>query len=94
MSGVTCLSESSPLRIAEQEMEAYWRTRDKLLEAYKGRWVVVARGEVVAVGDSAEEAAKLAYSKVGYRPVYANKVGEEEKVMRRIYRNAPANLEL
>jgi hypothetical protein len=66
--------------------EAYRRMREDLLKRYKGKWVAVHEGGVVAVGDQLSEVIKKAFSIVGDSPFYINKVGEEAKVGRRVYR--------
>jgi len=74
------------LKDFEADEEAYHRMRESLLKKYRGKWVAVHGGEVVAAGDQLSEVVKKAFSIVGDSSFYVNKVGEEAKVGRRIYR--------
>ncbi|MEM2134994.1 MAG: DUF5678 domain-containing protein [Candidatus Jordarchaeaceae archaeon] len=69
-----------------KEKEAYEKLRLKLLEKYKGKWVAIFKGEVVVQGDAFGEVVKKAYEVTGGDVFYVTKVGEEQKVGRRIYR--------
>jgi len=60
--------------------------REHLLKEYKGKWVAVHNGMVVAVGDGQSEVIKKAFSIVGDSPFYLSKVGEEARVGRRVCR--------
>ncbi len=60
----------------------YWKERKDLLKKFKGKWVAIAKEKVAAVGETLNDVLEEAYGK-GYYVVYANKVGEEQKVMRR-----------
>jgi hypothetical protein len=60
--------------------------REHLLKDYKGKWVAVHNGKVVAADDEQSEVIKKTFSIVGDSPFYINKVGEEAKVGRRVYR--------
>lgn len=70
-----------------REKEAYGRLRSKLLEKSKGKWVAICNGEVMAQGDEFGEVVKRAYEATGGGVFYVTKVGEEQRVERRVYRN-------
>ena len=70
-----------------KEKEAYGELRLKLLEKAKGKWVAIFKGKVVAQGDNFDEVVKRAYEATGGEVFYVTKVGEEQKVEHRIYRN-------
>lgn len=74
------------LKSFQADEEAYRRMREHLLKEYKGKWVAVHNGKVVAVGDGQSEVIKKTFSIVGDSPFYVNKVGEEARVGRRVYR--------
>jgi hypothetical protein len=69
-----------------REKEAYGKLRLKLLKS-KGKWVAIFNGGVVVQGDDFGEVVKKAYGVTGGEVFYVTKVGEEQKVERRIYRN-------
>jgi len=60
--------------------------REHLLKEYRDRRVAVHNGKVVAVGDGQSEVIKKAFSIVGNSPFCVNRVGEEARVGRRVYR--------
>ena len=60
-----------------KEWEAYWRIRNQILEEYKGRYVAVCDGKIVAFGSTLNEAASSAQKKHGKKAIYVTKVGEE-----------------
>jgi len=70
-----------------KEKEAYGKLRPKLLEWSKGKWVAICNGEVVVQGDEFGEVVKRAYQATGGEVFYVTKVGEEQKVERKLYRN-------
>lgn len=70
-----------------KEKEAYGELRSKLLERSKGKWVAICNGEVVVQGDEFGEVVKRAYELTGGEVFYITKVGEEQRVERRVYRN-------
>jgi len=70
-----------------KEKEAYGELRSKLLERSKGKWVAICNGEVVVQGDEFGEVVKRAYELTGGEVFYVTKVGEEQKVERKLYRN-------
>jgi len=70
-----------------REKEAYGRIRTELLEKFKGKWVAICNGEVVVQGDEFGEVVKRAYELTGGEIFYVTKVGEEQKVERKLYRN-------
>lgn len=74
------------LKDFQADEEAYHRMRENLLKEYKGKWVAVHEGAVVAIGDQLSEVIKKAFSIIGDSPFYINKVGEEARVGRRVYR--------
>jgi len=74
------------LKIFQTDEEAYHRMREHLLREYKGKWVAVHNGRVVAIGDGQSEVIEKTFSILGDSPFYINKVGEEARVGRRIYR--------
>jgi len=74
------------LKSFKADEEAYHRMREHLLKEYKGKWVAVHNGKVVAVGDEQSEVIKKTFSILGDSPFYVNKVGEEARVGRRVYR--------
>ncbi|MGH7597077.1 MAG: DUF5678 domain-containing protein [bacterium] len=61
------------------DKEAYWSMRDELVAKYRGKWVAVHKGRVVAVGDDLISIADEAIQDDGY--AYTNKVGDEDKVI-------------
>ena len=70
-----------------KEKEAYRKIRSELLEKSKGKWVAICGGEVVVEGDGFSEVVKRAYEVTGGEVFYVTKVGEEQRVERRVYRN-------
>lgn len=70
-----------------KEKEAYGKIRSELLEKSKGKWVAICGGEVVVQGDEFGEVVKRAYEVTGGEVFYVTKVGEEQRVERRVYRN-------
>jgi hypothetical protein len=66
----------------EQEERAYWGQREELLKQYKGRWVAIVGGEVVAVGDSSGAVIREAYQKTGSTAGYVARVGNERATYR------------
>ncbi len=63
----------------DADKEAYWSMRDELLAKYRGKWVAIHKGRVVAVGDDLISIADEAIRDDGY--AYTNKVGDEDKVI-------------
>lgn len=74
------------LNILKKEKKAYFEKRKEFLDKYKGKWVAIYEGKVVGIGEKWYDAVKSAYDKLGYIPLYINKVGEEEKVSVCVYR--------
>jgi len=70
-----------------KEKEAYRKIRSELLEKSKGKWVAICSGEVIVQGDEFGEVVKRAYEVTGGEVFYVTKVGEEQRVERRVYRN-------
>lgn len=60
-----------------KEWNAYWATRDQIIRKYPGQFVAVCGGEICAVADTLVEAALEAERKLGPKPMYVAKVGEE-----------------
>lgn len=67
----------------QQQKDFYWKIRDDLLRKYKGKWVSIAQNKVAAVAESSTDVLKMAYENTKANVMYINKVGEEEKVMRK-----------
>jgi len=70
-----------------KEKEAYGKIRLELLEKSRGKRVAVCDGEVIAQGDEFGDAVKRTFEVAGGEVFYATKVGEEQRVERRVYRN-------
>jgi hypothetical protein len=66
----------------EREKEAYWQQRDELLRQYRGKWVAIVNGQVVAVGDQMNKVAAEAFRKTGSALMYVALVGGEDAVLR------------
>ena len=67
----------------EREVAAFERMLPQLLQKYRGRVVAVYEGRVVEVGCPGEGVAEVAgrvYSRVGYVPVYVQRVTETPRV--------------
>ncbi|MEA3460053.1 MAG: DUF5678 domain-containing protein [Chloroflexota bacterium] len=77
------MKEMTTNPIFEEQKRAYWQSRDELLKRYPHQWVAIANGVVVASGDSATKVMLDAYRKTGSKVLYINKVGDEERVMRK-----------
>lgn len=60
----------------EREKESFMRMLPHLEKEHKGKYVAVKDGKIAAVGDSKEEAAVKAYSKLGYSVIYVGYVGK------------------
>lgn len=52
--------------------------RDELMKEYRGKYVAVHDGLIVAIGDDKLEVAKAGYTQCGRVPVYVGFVGEAE----------------
>lgn len=70
----------------EEQRRIYWGLRDAFLKKYPGKWVAICDGGTAGVGETRSEAIEAAYRKCGFRPLYVSRVGEEERVSRRVYR--------
>lgn len=66
----------------DQEERAYWQHRDELLKQYRGKWVAVVGGQVVAAGEQMNKVAAAAFRKTGSGLMYVNLVGREDIVLR------------
>lgn len=69
--------------VFEAEKRAYWQVRDELLNKYSHQWVAIVGGQVVAVGDSADQVMETAFERVQARAMYINKVGDEDTALRK-----------
>ena len=67
----------------QQQKEFYWKIRGDLVDKYKGKWVSIAQNKIVAVAESSTDVLRIAYEKTKTKTMYINKVGEEEKAMRK-----------
>lgn len=67
----------------EIERKNYHSLRDELVKQFSGKWVAISDGKVVASGSDPTQVGLEAYQK-GYKTVYVNKVGEEDKLEARI----------
>ena len=68
----------------QQQKELYWKVRDDLMKKIQeGKWVSIAQNKIVAVAESSTDVLRIAYEKTKTRIMYINKVGEEEKAMRK-----------
>jgi len=63
----------------EQDKKDYWAIRNEIMPTYKGKWVAVHKHKVVAIGDDMLSILEKALSEDGY--AYANKLGEEDKII-------------
>jgi len=63
----------------EQDRRDYWTMREQLLASYRGKWVAVHKGRVVAVGTDPLSIMEAALAEDGY--AYTNKVGEEDRII-------------
>lgn len=61
-----------------KDEQDYWKMRDELFKKYKGKWVAVHKGRVVACGDDMIELIQASLKEDGY--AYTNKVGDEDKL--------------
>ena len=64
--------------------QAYLRMRDSLLPQYRGQWVAIESGQVVATGDNVLDVSEAAAAHGGHP--YIARVGEEEAVVFRVRR--------
>jgi predicted aspartyl protease len=64
--------------------QAYLRMRDELLNRYRGQWVAVRDGKVIAAGDHVLEVTAAAAAQGGHP--YIALVGEEDKAIFRVRR--------
>ena len=62
----------------KRDEQDYWNMRSELLKKYKGKWVAIHKGRVVAFSDDIIEIIQEALTEDGY--AYTNKVGEEDKL--------------
>jgi len=66
----------------QKDYELFDRLKPRLLmeERYRGKWVVIYKGEIRAVDDDDRKLAMFIYGKYGNVPAYIGKVVEEEEV--------------
>jgi len=72
-----------PLEQFEREAAAFERMLPELLQRYRGRVVAIHNGQVVEVGAAGESVAKVAgrvYDRIGYVPVYVQRVEEVPRI--------------
>ncbi len=67
----------------QHQKEFYWKIRDELLRKYRGKWISIAQNKIAAVAESLTDALKIAYENTNAKIMYINKVGEEDKAMRK-----------
>jgi hypothetical protein len=67
-----------------REYAAYLRMLPELLKAYRGKYVAVYGGQVVAVGDTFADAALAAYRHHGYVPLHVDLVSDQAPPVVRI----------
>jgi len=79
------MSVNDTLEIFREEASLYGRIRDKLLMEHRGEWVALRKGTLLASSNDLSTLLKGIFE-LGDEPVYVTKVGEEEKVGRRVYR--------
>jgi hypothetical protein len=72
----------------EEDERHYHAIRESLLREKKGKWVAVHDHKLVAVADDLDSLLKSTFEQVE-GPCYVNKVGEEQRVGRRVYRLRP-----
>ena len=60
----------------EQEEAAYWRIRDSLLDSYRGKFVAIVGGKVVASGKYMNKVAAEAYRATGSKVKFVALVGK------------------
>ncbi len=66
-----------------REVEAFERMKPELLSQYRNRVVAIHNGQVVEVGNESESVADVAmrvYERLGYIPVYVNRVEETSRI--------------
>jgi Family of unknown function (DUF5678) len=61
----------------EEEQRAFLRLLPKLLATYRGQYVAVHKGNVIADGQDQVEVAKQAYARAGYLPIHVGLVSDE-----------------
>jgi len=64
-----------------KEREAYLQMEDKLHEKYLGKFVAIANGKLIGVGDDKIELIMRLYREIGYQPMYVHQVGAEERII-------------
>lgn len=64
----------------EAERAAYWTMRDELMKQYRGKWVAVVGGQVVAVADKASKVLEDAHQRTKSKVGFAVRVGYEHVV--------------
>lgn len=64
-----------------KEREAYLQMEYKLREKYLGKFVAIANGKLIGVGDDKIELIIRLYREIGYQPMYVHQVGAEERII-------------
>ena len=72
--------------IFERERQAYWAMREALMQTHWGKWIAIANGQVVAVGDNKSQVLQEAFRRTGNHVAFVTKVGFEETVQRKTIR--------
>ena len=70
---------SEPSDVLADELRAYERMKEELLERYEGKVIVIKDGKVIGVYDSVEEAFEDVVERYGSIPVLIKRVVREEK---------------
>jgi hypothetical protein len=72
------MTRQEALQQMANEEQAYWRIRDSLLDQYRGKFVPIVNGEVVASGDQMSKVSAAAYRTTGSKVKFVTLVGEED----------------
>lgn len=73
------LAPSQRTRAAwEEERRVFLRLLPTLLDSYRGQYVAVHKGSVIASGPDQIDVGKQAYSQVGYVPIYVGLVTDKD----------------
>lgn len=68
-------ARSPRMQAWERERTAFARLAPRLRRRYRGRWVGIHAGRVVAVGDDPEELARKLFRRLGNEPFFVGRVG-------------------
>jgi hypothetical protein len=72
--------------IFERERQAYWAMREALMQTHWGKWIAIANGQVVAVGDNRAQVLQEAFKRTGNPIAFVTKVGSEKVVQKKVIR--------